>query len=129
MSEKCQQCDICVNNCPIMEIDNSFKIYDVFFKEDAEIWKCCSCFLCEESCPFDLSPRDAMFKRRRSKLLSTFPRRIQMYHENIMSQGFAFPLEEIQLMRLEKLGLPTPDLESISKSLARILAGLDEESG
>jgi len=127
VSEECQRCEICVEHCPIMEIDDSFKIFDVFFEDEPEIWKCCSCFLCESVCPYNLSVRDALFEKRRLKPLINLPKRIQKYHENILEQGFAFPIDDLNQERLKRMDLPEINLSKIRTSIKKILSHLNEE--
>lgn len=122
MSETCEKCDNCVKACPIMEIDKTFKINDIFFEENPEIWKCCSCFLCEAVCPNKLSVREELFKKRRKEGKEALPKRIQKYHDNIMKQGFALPIEELQQHVMKKLGLSEINLEKIKRSLEKILS-------
>ncbi|MHA1381261.1 MAG: 4Fe-4S dicluster domain-containing protein [Candidatus Helarchaeota archaeon] len=120
MNKKCEKCGICTKVCPIIELTNGPEIFKIFMGEDIEIWNCCSCFLCEENCPNNLSVREEIFKKRRSLDIDNFPHRIRKYLENIKETGFIFPMDEFHNVLREKLGLKELNLEKIKTEIKEL---------
>ncbi|MHA1384534.1 MAG: 4Fe-4S dicluster domain-containing protein [Candidatus Helarchaeota archaeon] len=120
MAEKCTKCGICTKVCPITDIRKDNEIYLIFENDDFELWNCCSCFLCEENCPINLSVREEMFKRRRSINIDNFPQRIRKYLKNIEETGFVFPLDEVHNLTRKKIGLKELNLEKIRADIKKL---------
>ena len=122
MTEQCDQCGECTKVCPIMEILKESNIYNIFTDENFDLWNCCSCFLCEQNCPKNLSVRDEIFRKRCSTNLNEFPLRIKKYFENIKNSGFVFPMDEFQNMVRKKIGLKELALKKIGSEIKKILS-------
>ncbi|MHA1269541.1 MAG: hypothetical protein ACTSPY_07105 [Candidatus Helarchaeota archaeon] len=122
--KECKKCGVCVDACPINEYDNSFILFKIFFKNelDFNIWtNCCSCFLCEENCPYNLSPRDEIFKKRRiSKNVSDIPKRIQKYSKNLFKTGFLLDINDTINDIRQDLGLTKLNLKRIKNDIEKL---------
>ena len=73
MSGKCTKCNICTDNCPIIEVTGKENLFEVFFGNEENIWNCSSCFTCDEVCPENLSVRNQIFRIRRSLKFDDLP--------------------------------------------------------
>lgn len=63
----CFQCGACVGNCPVARVSSEFNPRKIVFnvlmglrndliRADSAIWKCATCYSCQERCPQDASP-------------------------------------------------------------------------
>ncbi|MBD3229993.1 MAG: hypothetical protein GF329_17555 [Candidatus Lokiarchaeota archaeon] len=122
--KECKECGECVRVCPLSEVDSDFIVYKIFFEEQngLNFWeRCCSCFLCEENCPYNLSPREEIFSKRRESQDLEVPKTIDTYYKKIMEIGFAFNInEDINDIRSE-LDLPKLALRRIKKEINQII--------
>lgn len=122
MSAQCTKCDECTKTCPLILVTNQKNIWGIFFNQDVDIWNCSSCFRCEESCPVDLSVRDALFKKRRAIKKSELPPRFTRYFKNIVNSGNVFPIDEFVNERRRFLGLELIDFKKLKDEMKKLLA-------
>ena len=126
--DSCKECNVCSSVCPIVEIDPSRKISDVFSIGDFDPWPCCSCHLCEDSCPEGLSPRDRMFALRpaRDSLKTGSAGRIQRSLAILKERGFLLPINEESNQARKDLALPEIDIARISENIKRFFKNLEQ---
>jgi len=122
MSDICTKCDECTKACPLITITREDRIWKIYFNEDIDIWNCSSCFRCEESCPVDLSVRDALFIKRRDLKESEIPPKFKHYFQNILESGNVFTIDEFVNEKRKTLGLDPIDFEKIKAELKNLFA-------
>ncbi|MHA1129538.1 MAG: 4Fe-4S dicluster domain-containing protein [Candidatus Helarchaeota archaeon] len=120
MSDQCTQCDQCTKNCPTIIVTKQEKLWNIFFHKDIDLWSCSSCFRCEESCPVDLSVRDAIFEKRRALDHSAFPRKFMNYFKNILNSGHVFFVDELTNEMRNELELEPISFEEIKADLKKL---------
>ena len=123
----CQECGICSNVCPIVEIEPDRILSDLFFEKSINPWLCCSCHLCTENCPVELSSRDQMFAIRRLKKTEGFKggEMLNKYMLLLKERGFLFPVDADTNQERARLGLPEIDLKKISLGMRSFFRNMD----
>ena len=120
---ECKECGACTNACPLNEYDENYIVYKIFFgpEKGFKLWtRCCSCFLCEENCPYGLNPREEIFKIRRNSDRSNIPPRIIKYYENIKRTGFVFNIDEYVNEERIEYGLVKLNLDRIKSEVNKL---------
>ncbi len=126
MSSICIKCDKCTQACPLIIVTKQGQLWDIFFDKEINIWNCSSCFRCEESCPVNLSVRDAIFEKRRALKRAEIPRNFIDYFQNILSSGNVFFVDELTNEMRSELGLEPIAFEEIKAEVKKLLAEADE---
>jgi len=120
LKNDCKECGVCVDVCPIHEYDENYIVYKIFFDINSEfkLWtRCCSCFLCEENCPYELSPREFIFEKRRESKKQAAPDRINEYLKKITKIGFSFEITDFINEIREDMDLYSFDYKKIKNDI------------
>ncbi|OLS14486.1 MAG: hypothetical protein RBG13Loki_1891 [Promethearchaeota archaeon CR_4] len=109
-----------------MQVIPSRKIYEVFFSEDFDPWRCCSCSLCEIACPEHFSPRNEIFAKRHDIVHKggPVPKQIQSYLGTLEQMGFIFPMDDWTNEMREDLNLPNIDFNRIARKFQKFVVQL-----
>ncbi len=112
----CYGCGVCTSSCPIARTNPIFDPRQILRKiivgkEDLylenTIWLCSMCYNCQERCPQGVPVADLIFSLRNLSCRSgSVPQAINLQLDSIRASGKTYPLDEFDMKKREKAGLP-----------------------
>ncbi|MFB0543553.1 MAG: 4Fe-4S dicluster domain-containing protein [Candidatus Bathyarchaeia archaeon] len=128
----CFQCGLCTASCPISLIDSRYSPRRVIKRallgmrdqvlRDKFIWLCSACFLCQERCPQDVRPPEAMTVLKNMAVKAGIvPVGVAKMMEIFKATGRLYPIDDFTADEREELSLPR--LQEEQDTVKRILEG------
>ena len=126
----CFQCGLCTASCPISLIDSRYSPRRIIKRallgmrdqvlRDKFIWLCSACFLCQERCPQDVRPPEAMTVLKNMAVRAgILPPGVAKMIEVFKTTGRLYPIDDFTADEREELGLPR--LQEEQENVKRIL--------
>jgi heterodisulfide reductase subunit C len=118
----CFECGHCTSCCPVRRVDDRFsprKIIHMIFLDMMDevlagdtIWLCSSCYACQEICPQGIKITDLITSLKNMAFqMGHAPQGVAMQADLIRTHGRLYVLDEFDLKKREKAGLPALSLE------------------
>jgi heterodisulfide reductase subunit C len=118
LGSRCSSCGLCVGDCPAARFSDDFNPRQIVIKafrglhgslidKDSPIWKCTTCYTCQERCPSGVKPVDVIIELRNSCFkLGRASEQVPRIYEMVRRTGMAGILTDTVIRRREDLGLP-----------------------
>lgn len=125
----CYQCGRCSSGCDINRIDGSFQPHRLLhlisigsghkvFKS-VDIWKCTTCFTCNERCPQGIKVTDILWIARAMAVKSGYmPELLVTQKDTLLKTGRLHPFNPMDNKKREKVGLA--EMSEDSSIIARM---------
>jgi len=120
--EKCLKCSLCGPVCIVKYVEcfspTYTYVYDVFSAKEPiknpSIWWCVACHKCQEICPYDVKPLEAILGLREAALENGFGTQpfVDLV-ESVLSTGVSFPITSFSTSLRAKLNLPPLEIVSV----------------
>lgn len=128
----CFQCGVCTASCPVREFESVFnprrimKLAKLGLKDEvynnAFIWLCSLCFMCQERCPQDVRPPEVMtVLRNMAAKEGVAPPNIMKIVEVLRRDGRVYTIDDFTEEEREERGLP--DIQGDAEFNRRISGG------
>lgn len=112
----CYGCGTCTSSCPIARTNPAYDPREILRRsilqkqapfQDQTIWLCSMCFTCQERCPQGIPIADLIsVTRNLSCKHQEVPQAIRVQIEALKNSGKTYPLDEFDMKKREKAGLP-----------------------
>lgn len=112
----CYGCGTCTSSCPIARTNPIYDPRDILRRsilqrqmpfQDQTIWLCSMCFTCQERCPQGIPIADLISAARNlSCKYHEIPQAIRAQMDALKASGKTYPLDEFDMKKREKAGLP-----------------------
>ncbi len=128
-TSNCFECGACSASCPVRRVNSGFnprRILHALFLglekdliEEGAIWLCAHCYTCQEACPQKIKIPDIIVILKNLAYKALPPQGIRMQRENLNRYGRVYPIDEFDLQKRKKAGLP--ELLPVSLQAKRLM--------
>jgi len=112
----CYGCGVCTSSCPIARVNPLYDPREIIRRlvlgegglfSDPIIWLCSMCYTCQERCPQGVHIADLIIALRNIGCKEgQLPHAMKVQLEAIKDSGKTYPLDEFDMKKREKAGLP-----------------------
>lgn len=118
IGSNCSNCGMCVGDCPAARFSLDFNPRQIVIKvsrgldeglvsQESPIWKCTTCYTCQERCPSGVKPVDVIIDLRNHAFEAGCAKdQVPRIYEMVGSTGRSGVVTETIIRRREDLGLP-----------------------